>query len=423
MNKPIHYLHSLLGLFFLSLIICLIISTLTFSQQQVTPPYEASSSLIPETSFLEPSFIAQVLASDNQNYDWQLPAYFPLPAVPESNPMSEAKVLLGRALFYDTGLSINNSMACASCHHQAKAFSDGERLSLGATGELGVRNAQALVNTAYNGTLTWMNPSLTELERHIPIPLFADFPVEMGMDGSSLLDYLHNHPDYPKLFAHAFPAETLSEEVEPISLGTTVKALASFVRSLLSSNAAYDRFVYADDESALSESQQRGMALFFSERLECHHCHGGFNFTQSTVSANTAFPERPFHNTGLYNIDGKGAYPAPNIGIMSVTLDPEDMGKFRAPSLRNVALTAPYMHDGSIADLEAVIRFYEAGGRLRKFGKHAGDGRRSPFKDGFVAGFHLSEQERDDLIAFLHALTDEDFIHNPAFSNPFRHFD
>lgn len=409
MRKIITYAHRVVGFTFLLLILALLASPFTFSQQQATHVGSPNAS-----PMLDSSFVRQVLESDTQAYDWQLPDYFPLPVVPSDNPMSEAKVLLGRALFYDTGLSVNNSMACASCHHQDKAFSDGKQLSQGATGELGVRNAQALVNTAYNGTLTWMNPSLIALERHIPIPLFADFPTEMGTDGSSLLEYLHHHPDYPQFFAHAFP-----ETDAPISLGNTVKALASFVRSLVSSHSAYDRFVYDDDKTALTASQQRGMALFFSERLECHHCHGGFNFTQSTVSANTAFPERPFHNTGLYNIDGKGAYPAPNIGIMSVTLDPDDMGKFRAPSLRNVALSAPYMHDGSIADLDAVIRFYEAGGRVRKFGTYAGDGRRSPLKDGFIAGFTLNDQEREDLIAFLHALNDDVFIHNPTFSNPF----
>ncbi|HEX4975818.1 MAG TPA: di-heme enzyme, partial [Pseudomonadales bacterium] len=159
-------------------------------------------------------------------------------------------------------------------------------------------------------------------------------------------------------------------------------------------------------------------ALFFSERTECFHCHGGYNFSDSTVDRSLFFVERPFHNTGLYNVDGQGAYPADNQGLIAATLDPSDMGKFRAPTLRNIALTAPYMHDGSIQTLEEVIDSYGAGGRNITSGPHAGDGRANPFKDSFVKGFSLNPQEKADLIAFLNSLTDTEFTTTPRFSNP-----
>ena len=161
------------------------------------------------------------------------------------------------------------------------------------------------------------------------------------------------------------------------------------------------------------------MELFFSERLECFHCHGGFNFTDSTTHANTTVERVGYHNTGLYNLGGTGAYPADNTGLFDMTGKRRDMGRFKAPSLRNIAVTAPYMHDGSVATLEEVINNYQRGGRLIEHGPHAGDGRLSPFKSEFVIGFELSESERDDLIAFLESLTDEAVLTDKRFSDPF----
>jgi cytochrome c peroxidase len=169
----------------------------------------------------------------------------------------------------------------------------------------------------------------------------------------------------------------------------------------------------------MSESAQRGNQLFFSERLECFHCHGGYAFTDSVVSANSAFDETAFHNTGLYNVDGRGAYPSQTTGVRDVTGRDEDMGRFRAPTLRNIAVTAPYMHDGSIATLDGVIDHYAAGGRTIASGPNAGVGRDNPLKSGFITGFTLTEQERRDLIAFLEALTDERFLHDPRYADPF----
>jgi cytochrome c peroxidase len=161
------------------------------------------------------------------------------------------------------------------------------------------------------------------------------------------------------------------------------------------------------------------MELFYSERLECHHCHGGFNFTEASVHAGSAFDAALFHNTGLYDLDGAGAYPAGNTGLYELTGEPADMGRFRAPTLRNVAVTAPYMHDGSVETLEEVIRIYEAGGRLIEDGPWAGDGRSSPLKSGLIPGFALTDDERADLVAFLESLTDARFLTDPRFADPY----
>ena len=346
--------------------------------------------------------IAMLNATD---YAWNLPPGFPVPYVPEDNPMTEAKVELGRYLFYDTHLSGNGTMSCSSCHLQALAFTDGLNVPIGSTGEAHVRNSQTLTNAAYNATYTWGNPVLTEVEQQIVIPMFGEFPVEMGITNNEdvVLNRLADEALYQQLFATAFP-----DEDEPINFHNVVLALSSFVRTLVSGNSAYDRFVYQGDRTALSESALRGMDLFLSEKFECHHCHGGFNFTLSTLHANTTFPERPFFNTGLYNVDGLGAYPRGNTGIFEITGNPDDMGRFRPPTLRNIELTAPYMHDGSIATLEEVIQFYASGGQ------------ENPYKSSLVPGFEITEQEQEDLINFLLSLTDETFITDPDLSNPFQ---
>jgi cytochrome c peroxidase len=349
-------------------------------------------------------------------YEWNLPTGFPQPRIPEDNLMTQAKVELGRYLFYDTKLSGNETQSCASCHQQDKAFSDGLQTAMGSTGEAHPRNSMSLTNSAYNSTQTWVNPNLTTLEKQIIIPMFNTFPVELGLAGmeKELVGRLESDQNYKVMFAEAFP-----DQDNPITVGNIVKALASFTRSLVSFNSAYDRYVYQRDKTALSESARLGMNLFFSEHFECHHCHGGFNFTQSIDHANLASPQISFHNTGIYNVAGTGAYPDNNPGLFEFTRKEADKGKFRAPSLRNVALTAPYMHDGSVASLEEVLDFYEAGGRNVTEGDHTGDGRKNPNKSGFVPGFTLSDEERQGLLDFLSALTDQDFITNPNFSNPY----
>jgi len=354
--------------------------------------------------------------SPQESYDWKLPVGFPEPRVPADNPMTTEKVTLGRRLFYDKRLSGNGTQSCGSCHQQSLAFSDGKPRGIGSTNQVHPRGSMGLTNVAYNATLAWANPALALLEQQIPLPLFGENPVEMGVTGKEVevLARLQADPLYPKLFADAFP-----DKPQAISFPNVIAAIASFSRTLISGNSPFDRFTFHNEPGALTPGALRGMKLFFDERLECFHCHGGFNFAVATVQKKSAFDERAFHNNGLYNIGGVGAYPPGNQGLFDHTGQRVDAGKFRAPSLRNIALTAPYMHDGSLSTLSDVIDFYAAGGRLTEEGPYAGDGRLNPNKSGFVRGFVLTPEEKSDVLEFLGSLTDRDFLTNPAFSDPF----
>ena len=357
-----------------------------------------------------------ISASSTSVYNWNIPAWMPKPIVPADNPMNFQKVELGRHLFYEQRLSITGEFSCATCHLQKLAFTDGKTVAVGATGEKHPRNSMSLANIAYNPVLTWANPLMTKLENQALVPIFGEHPVEMGMVGreKQILAMLRDDAKYRQMFTDAF-----KNEKNPINLSNLTKALAAFQRSLISVNSPYDKYRFGGDTNAISPAAKRGEKLFNSEDLECFHCHGGINFTDSVMHEKLAFQEIAFHNTGLYNIDGKGAYPANNTGVYEITSKPTDMGRFKAPTLRNIALTAPYMHDGSIATLEEVIDHYQAGGRTIKTGEFAGIGSTNPFKSEFISGFKLSESEKQDLIAFLQSLTDESFTKNPAFSNPY----
>ena len=345
---------------------------------------------------------------------WELPAHFPVPKVPESNPMSEAKVDLGRHLFYDRRLSGNGTQSCASCHHQDKAFTDGLGTAIGSTGMAHPRGAQGLANVAYHATLTWANPSLVTLEKQMEVPLFGDDPVEMGVNDhnrAEVLARLHAEPVYAAKFAAAFP-----DAAQPVGWGQVIQAIASFQRTLLSGHSRYDQ--YLQGKAQLTVPETRGMALFFGEKAECFHCHGSFNFNDQIVHAASRVVETPFHNTGLYNLGGTGAFPEHNRGVFELTALVKDMGAFRAPSLRNVEVTAPYMHDGSVATLEAVLDFYADGGRRIASGPYAGDGRLNPHKSELISLIDLNAQDKSDLVAFLKTLTDHDFLQNPRHSDP-----
>lgn len=348
-------------------------------------------------------------------YQWPITEGFPKPHVPENNPMSDDKVALGRVIFYDKNLSFNQQQSCASCHHQAFAFGENVAQSVGTTGQQHRRNAPALVNIAYNKTLTWAHDGITELEQQILLPMFGEEPIELGITGheKEVLARFTTE-NYQMLFEQAFPDQD-------ISYSLIVKALASFVRSLISLNSPFDRYAYLNDDSAISASALRGMNLFFSEKLECHHCHGGFNFTQSTSHEKQLLDRRPFHNTGLYNIEygnGQSGYPKEDSGLNEISLNTKDNGRFRAPTLRNIALSAPYMHDGSIDTLAQVLDFYAAGGRNIASGQHQGDGRINPLKSPFIKGFKMSDEDRSDLIAFLQTLTDKSFIKDKSLAAP-----
>jgi cytochrome c peroxidase len=343
---------------------------------------------------------------------WSLPSYVAAPAVPADNPMSEAKFQLGRSLFYDMRLSGNGIQSCASCHIQSKAFTDGLALSRGATGEFTPRNAQPLGNSAWHTSYTWGQPNLSTLEQQMLIPLFAEHPVEMGLtpaNQDAMLARLNADSAMTSMFSTAFPAEAT-----PVTLTNVIQSIATFQRGLVTANSPYDQFLQG--KATLSSSATRGKDLFFSEALRCASCHGGFNLdTPAGVAQDSS---ALFQNTGLYNIDGAGGYPEPNRGVFETTGAPADMGKFRVASLRNIALTAPYMHDGSIATLNEVLDHYAAGGRVLTSGPNAGDGRQNPYKNPMVSGFTLTAQGKSDLIAFLQTLTDSTFITNPRFSDP-----
>ncbi|HML18268.1 MAG TPA: di-heme enzyme [Bryobacteraceae bacterium] len=347
-------------------------------------------------------------------YAWNLPKGFPKPYVPADNPMSAAKVELGRFLFYDTRMSVNGKASCATCHQQGLAFTDGLAVSAGATGESHSRGAMSLVNIAYSARLTWSNPKLQRLEEQALVPMFGDRPVELGLrEGDPFLARLRSDATYREMFERAFPGGA-----DPFTIGNVTKAIACFERSIISARSPYDRYHYGGDDSALSDSAKRGEILFFSQPLSCFRCHGGFNFSDASVSERNADRRIEFHNTGLYNLPGLLSYPAPNTGIYEYTGAPADVGKFKTPTLRNIALTAPYMHDGSIPTLEGVLDHYAAGGRTIASGAHAGNGHDNPNKDPLIGGFVLSRENRDDLIAFLNSLTDDAVLRDPRFANP-----
>jgi cytochrome c peroxidase len=353
--------------------------------------------------------------AENSAYVWKLPPGFPVPLVDARNPMSVAKAELGRHLFYDVRLSFNGTIACASCHQQSRAFTDGKVNSAGATGDQTPRNAMSLANVAYLSQYTWANTVLTSLEEQALVPMFGDVPLELGVGKNTeeIFERFRNDAKYQKLFAAAFgPAPVV------VTTSQVADALASFERTLISGTSAFDRYSFQGEDEALSTSAKRGLELFNSHRLECYHCHAGTTFTTSFVAEGSTVRPQDFHNTGLYSLDDNGAYPPPNTGLHALTGKRSDMGKFRVPSLRNVAVTGPYFHDGSAATLGEVIDAYAAGGRNVTTGPLAGDGRKNPYKSTFIRKFELSQSEREDLIAFLESLTDESFLNNPSFGNP-----
>jgi cytochrome c peroxidase len=353
------------------------------------------------TSLIFAFLVFQAFAAE-PDYQWNLPKGFPKPYVPADNPMSAAKVELGRYLFYDARMSVNGKQSCASCHKQELAFTDGRAVGVGATGEFHSRGAMSLVNAAWSAVLTWSNPEMRSLEKQALVPMFGEHPVELGLrEGDGFLPTLRADAKYRALFEQAFPNDA---EPDRFTIANVTKALACFERSIVSARSPYDRYHYYREDDAISDAAKRGEIQFFDQRLSCFRCHGGFNFTDTTVSERNARRPVEFHNTGLYN-----PYPAPNVGIFEFTKLPADAGKFKVPTLRNIALTAPYMHDGSIPTLEGVLDHYAAGGK---------NGHDNPNKDPLIGGFVLSIQDRSDLIEFLKSLTDNEVIHDPRFANP-----
>lgn len=302
-----------------------------------------------------------------------VPAAFPEPRIPADNALTRARIDLGRKLFFDKQLSRTREVSCGSCHLQENAFADPRRLSVGVEGKLGTRNAPSLANMAYNRDFFW-DGGVPTLEQQAIQPIIN--PLEMDMTMNEVVERVAADPSYAGLFMSAYNAEAKPEWV--------TKAIASFVRTLISGNSRYDRYQQGDS-AALTASEKRGKELFFGEKAECFHCHLGYNFTNNV-----------FSNNGLYAVyEDKGR--------QLITENPADEGKFKVPTLRNIAVTAPYMHDGSLATLEEVVEHYMSGGKAH------------PGKDPVIQPFTLSDQERTDLINFLKSLTDESFLTNPKF--------
>ena len=347
-------------------------------------------------------------------FQWSLPAGFPVPIVPTDNPMSDAKVELGRRLFYDTRLSGNGAFSCSSCHRQENAFADARNLPFGSTGQAHPRNSMSLPNVGYQVVLGWANTETRRLESQALIPMLGTAPVELGLAGreAEMLARLESVSVYPPLFRAAFTGESA-----PFTVDNVVKAIASFERTLASGDSRYDRYKRGVP-NAVSDAAKRGEALFNGDRLKCAQCHSGVMFTNAArwVGSPTTDPE--FFNTGLYNVAGNGAYPAPNTGLEAITGIASDMGKFKVPSLRNIEVTFPYMHDGTVATLSDVIDHYAAGGRTLTSGANAGVGSSNPFKNALITGFTITPSEKSDVIAFLRSLTDSTFLTAPRFSNP-----
>lgn len=300
-------------------------------------------------------------------FELELPNHFPEMPIPSDNPLTIAKVTLGKKLFFDSLLSVDNSISCASCHLQENAFSDPARFSLGVGGLIGDRQAMPIFNIGYSPTFFWDGRSAS-LEAQALDPI--ENPVEMKNTVVEVVRRLNEDDDYIELFHIAFGKNPNAQSL--------ARALASFERTLISDDAPYDKFIKGI--APLTPSQQRGWLLFNSEEGDCFHCHNGHN--------NTTFE---FLNNGL-----KEVYE--DQGRADVTGLDSDVGKFKVPSLRNLKFTAPYMHDGSLETLEDVIEFYNTGG----------SGHRN--QDVNITPLNFRPQQKEDLLNFLLSLSDEEFI-------------
>jgi len=313
-----------------------------------------------------------------------------------ANPFSEEKALVGRYLFYDRRLSFNQTRSCASCHDPKFSFTDGYRRSVGAVGDLHQRNSSPLINLVFDRYLTAADPSLNYPEQQLDNPMFHTDPIELGWKGNEkeILARLKEDPYYNAKMKAAFPAEE-----DPFTVRNVQYSLASFVKTIISFNSPFDQ--YKRGERQLSDMEKKGMELFFSSKLNCSRCHGGANFSSPSLTDSEGNLQHYF-NTGLYE-----QYPNSDQGLYQKTLLEKDKGKFRVPTLRNLAFTAPYFHDGSVQTLDEVIMAYESGGKNH------------PNKHPLIKGFQLKSVERKALVNFLITLSDSSICNNKSFSNPF----
>ncbi len=320
-------------------------------------------------------------------YELNVPQGFPAPFIPSDNPLTVEGISLGRKLFFDPILSADGTQACVSCHQPNLSFTDSNQFSQGITGALGSRNSMPIFNLAWNVNNKFFWDGRTHgLETQALAPVTN--PLEMNNTWANAISSLQNHADYPALFEAAFGTNIIYSNL-------VTKALAQFERTLISSNARFDR--YLRGEIALTASEINGFDVFMDEtRGDCFHCHGN--------AANPFWTDFIFHNNGL------DATFTDN-GLGNATGDPNDNGKFKTPSLRNLAYSAPYMHDGRFATIDDVINHYSEGlvwsSTIDPLMKKVGQG-----------GVQLTPQDKADLKAFLLSLSDPDFINNPDFQAP-----
>jgi cytochrome c peroxidase len=330
---------------------------------------------------------------DPTPYELLVPSWLPDPLIPADNPMTEEGVELGRRLFYDPILSADSTQSCFSCHRQDLAFTDGAPRSFGIRGIPTQRSSMALVNLALLEKDFFWDGRSPSLEDQALQPIEAHDELDDNWDNVEAK--LRRHPDYPRLFRAAFGIERPSELTRELA----AKAMAQFQRTLISADSKYDRVIWKlEEEFTLQE--ERGYELFNIEpdpsisHPGCAHCHFEPNFTNNK-----------FMNNGLDDVASLQDFT--DLGRGAITSVIFDNGKFRVPTLRNIALTAPYMHDGRFQTLEEVIDHYATGG-------HGVEN-----EDVNLLPFELNEADKAALIAFLHTLTDTSFLYNPAFSNPF----
>jgi len=318
-----------------------------------------------------------VAPAPREDFVFVIPDGFPVPSFPDDNHFTPERWALGRKLFFDKSLSRDSTLSCASCHRPELAFSDQVPVSPGVDGRLGTRNAPSLANVVYHPYFT-REGGLPTLEMQVFVPLQEqhELDLEIALAGERLAQ----DPTYQQMSQAAYG--------RPFDYYVITRALANFERSLISGQSRYDDLAYRNQSGALDPVEKAGMALFFSERTSCSNCHGGFNFTTYA-----------FANNGLYE-----SYADP--GRFRLTQLPGDLAVFKVPSLRNVAVTAPYMHDGSLATLEDVVAHYNRGGRSH------------PNKSPLIRPLDLTAEEEAQLVAFLKALTDTPFLENPFFQAP-----
>lgn len=335
----------------------------------------------------------------------ETPFYFGDFVIPSSNPMTEEGVSLGRMLFYDPRLSADNTISCATCHQQDKGFVDGLARSRGINGRRTNIKSMSLVNVLWENRMFW-NGRVASLEEQALHPI--QDPNEMGMDLQELVGKLQSIEDYKGHFEKAFGSET----VTPDRIG---KALAQFQRTLISGNSKYDKFLR--EEVSLTAQEEEGMILFFTHPEPAISLRGG-NCGDCHLSLTTAGSKdgfSGFHNNGLDTDENLRP------GLQTVTGNPSDRGKFKTPNLRNIMVRAPYMHDGRFSSIEEVLDHYNEHVQMSStLDVLILEGSNQPIVAGEPVKLHLTENEKAAIIAFLHTLTDEEFLNNPKFSNPFQ---